>query len=240
MTARTALFLDFDGTLVDIAPRPDAVVADPQLLVTLGLLKERLGGALAVISGREIATLDGFLAPLELAAAGSHGAEVRDAQGRVRRIPAPDLDLVSRAMHRLAVLHPELLVETKEAAIALHYRQAPALESLCMETLTEAVSRSPGTELLRGKMVFEVKPRGVHKGQAIATLMEDAPFKDRIPLFAGDDLTDEDGFAAAQQLGGAGLKIGTGPTQARHRCDSPQALRNWLGLQAELLQETTA
>jgi trehalose 6-phosphate phosphatase len=240
LTARTALFLDFDGTLVDIAPRPDEVIVDPVVVTTLRHLRERLDGAVAVISGREIEQLDALLAPLVLPAAGAHGAQLRDASGQLAQLPAPDLDLVGRAMNRLAVLHPELLVETKSAALALHFRQAPQLESLCLETLTEAVSRSPGTELLRGKMVFEVKPRGVHKGQAVERLMRTAPFEGRIPLFVGDDLTDEDGFVAAQQAGGAGLKVGEGPTQARHRCSSPQALHAWLARQAQQLQEATA
>lgn len=228
LTARTALFLDFDGTLVDIAPRPDAVVVSPRLIATLQVLRDRQGNALAIISGRELAVIDGFLAPLVLPAAGEHGAQMRQADGSLSSIPAPELFIVSRAAQRLAVLHPKLLVEEKAAAIALHYRQAPELESLCLETMTEAVSRSPGTELMRGKQVFEVKPKGVNKGQAIAAFMAKAPFAGRVPLFIGDDLTDEDGFAAVQQLGGHGLKVGDGPTQAQYRCASPAALRQWL------------
>lgn len=228
LTARTALFLDFDGTLVDIAPTPDAVVVTPQLVATLRVLADQLDGALAIISGRELCVLDGFLSPLLLPAAGEHGAQMRHADGSQSSIPKPELFIVSRAAQRLAVLHPKLLVEEKEAAIALHYRQAPELESLCLETMTEAVSRSPGTELMRGKQVFEVKPKGVNKGQAIAAFMAKPPFEGRIPLFVGDDLTDEDGFAVVQQLGGQGLKVGDGPTQAHHRFAGPAALREWL------------
>lgn len=240
LTARTALFLDFDGTLVDIAPRPDAVIVSTRLIATLEVLNEHLEGALAIISGRELAVLDNFLAPLVLHAAGAHGAQMRYANGSITKIASPDLFLVTRAAQRLAVLHPTLLVEQKEAAIALHYRQAPQLESLCLQTMTEAVSRSPGTELMRGKQVIEVKPKGVNKGQAIAAFMARAPFAGRTPLFAGDDKTDEDGFALIQQLGGYGMKVGDGPTQARHRCTSPAALRQWLEEAATSLTQGVA
>jgi len=241
LTSRSALFLDFDGTLVDIAPRPDEVVVEPRLVATLQALHDYLGGALAIVSGREITGLDAFLSPLVLPAAGAHGATIRRADGTLSAVAPPDLFLVSRAAQRLAVLHPQLLVEQKEAAVALHYRQAPELESLCLETLTEAVSRTPGTELMRGKLVFEVKPRGVNKGQAVAAFMAGAPFAGRVPLFAGDDLTDEDGFAAVQRLGGLGLKVGDGPTQARHRCASPGDFRHWLETTAgSLAQGATA
>lgn len=228
LTSRSALFLDFDGTLVDIAPRPGEVIVDPRLVTTLQLLHDHLGGALAIVSGREIAGLDTFLAPLILPAAGAHGAAMRSADGTLTAIAPPDLFLVSRAAQRLAALHPQLIVEQKAAALALHYRQAPELESLCLETLTEAVSRTPGTELMRGKLVFEVKPAGVSKGRAVTGFMAAAPFAGRVPMFAGDDVTDEDGFAAVQQIGGYGLKIGEGPSQARHRCASPADFRRWL------------
>ncbi len=240
LTSRSALFLDFDGTLVDIAPRPDDVSVGPHLVATLGVLHDFLGGALAIVSGREIAGLDAFLSPLILPAAGAHGATLRHADGTLTAVAPPDLFLVSRAAQRLVVLHPQLLVERKDAAVALHYRQAPELESLCLETLTEAVSRSPGTELMRGKQVFEVKPLGVNKGQAVSAFMAAAPFAGRIPLFAGDDLTDEDGFAAVQQLGGHGLKVGDGPSQARHRCASPGEFRRWLEETAASLKQGAA
>jgi trehalose 6-phosphate phosphatase len=237
LTPRTALFLDFDGTLVDIAPRPDAVIVGPHVLETLQVLHDHLDGALAIISGRELSGIDSFLSPLILPAAGEHGAQLRQADGTVTVIAPPDLFIVSRAAGRLAVMHPALLVEYKAGAVALHYRQAPELEALCLETLTEAVSRSPGTELLRGKQVFEVKSAGVNKGRAISTLMARQPFAGRIPMFVGDDLTDEDGFAAVQQLGGHGLKVGDGPTQARSRCASPAALRAWLDQAAAALMQ---
>ena len=240
LSARTALFLDFDGTLVDIAQRPDAVIVSPKLIASLQVLNDQLKGALAIISGRELAGIDGFLAPLMLPAAGAHGAQMRYADGSITRVTPPDLFLVSQAAHQLCRLHPTLLVEQKEAAIAVHYRAAPELEELCLLTMTQAVSRSPGTALLRGKQVIEVKPEGVNKGRAIAAFMATAPFAGRIPMFAGDDTTDEDGFAVVQQLGGYAMKIGDGPTQARHRCASPAALRQWLQEAAASLAQGVA
>ena len=113
-------------------------------------------------------------------------------------------------------------------SVALHYRLAPHLESLCHDTLAQAMHNVDGVELLRGKCVFEVKPRGVHKGQAIIDFMTQPPFAGRTPVFVGDDVTDEAGFAAVQALGGWGIKVGEGPTMAQHRCMTSAALRGWL------------
>ena len=237
LTPRTALFLDFDGTLVDIAPRPEEVIVSPVVITTLQKLHAQLEGALAIVSGRELAGIDSFLSPLILPAAGAHGGQLRQADGSMTVIDPPDLFLVSRAASRLTVMHPNLLLENKTGSVALHYRQAPELETLCLETLTNAVCRSPGTELLRGKFVFEVKAAGVSKGGAITAFMARQPFAGRVPLFAGDDLTDEDGFAAVQQLGGHGLKVGDGPTQARNRCASPAEIRTWLAQAAATLTQ---
>ena len=124
--------------------------------------------------------------------------------------------------------HTGLLVEPKRASVALHYRLAPHLEDLCRSTLLLAMQRVHGVELMEGKFVFEVKPSGVHKGQAITDFMTLPPFAGRMPVFAGDDVTDESGFAAVTALGGWGIKVGEGPTLAQHRCMTPAALRGWL------------
>ena len=228
LTTAPALFLDFDGTLTELAPRPEAVRVASGLVPTLSSLHTQLGGALAIVSGRPEVDIDGFLAPLRLPLASEHGAHYRLGDTSVPATSRPALEPVLQAAQDLAARHPGLLVETKRASLALHYRLAPQLESLCHETLTHAMRHVEGVELLRGKCVFEVKPRGVHKGQAIADFMTQAPFAGRTPVFIGDDVTDEAGFAAVQALGGWGIKVGEGPTMAQHRCMTSAALRGWL------------
>jgi trehalose 6-phosphate phosphatase len=226
--AHSALFLDFDGTLVDLAPQPEAVHLVAGLVPALARLSTLLDGALAIVSGRTLIDLDGFLAPLRLPAAAEHGAQRRVAGGVAISLAAPDLQEVARRAAELMVHHPGLRVEVKSAAVALHYRHAPELEALCLQVMLEAAASTPGVELLRGKFVFEVKPAGVSKGTAIEAFMAEPPFAGRIPLFAGDDTTDEAGFTAVQFMGGEGIKVGEGATLARYRCASPTALRQWL------------
>ena len=224
----TALFLDFDGTLAELAARPAAVQVPVQLVPLLTRWSEHLQGALALVSGRPLADLDALLAPLRLPAAAEHGAVRRGADGRQLSVPAPDLQAVTRVARALARQHAGLQVELKTAAVALHYRQAPGLENLCLQHIARAVLATPGVELLHGKCVIEVKPLGVSKGSAIAAFMREPPFAGRTPWFAGDDVTDEAGFAWVQAAGGQCLKVGAGPSLARHRCANPQALRDWL------------
>lgn len=228
VTRDTALFLDFDGTLADLAPRPDLVRVAQGLVPCLASLHEMLDGALAIISGRRLVDLDRFLHPLILPAAGEHGAEQRYGDGRISRAAHPDLAAVLMRAETLARAHAGLQVEPKSASVALHYRHAPELEPLCREELGLAIAQTPGLELMQGKCVLEVKTDHVNKGLAIQAFMRSAPFAGRTPLFAGDDVTDEAGFAMTQALGGVGLKVGEGPSVASHRCDSPQALRSWL------------
>ncbi len=224
----TALFLDFDGTLVDIADQPHDVEVPHSLVQTLGSLNESLGGAVAVISGRPISQIDDFLRPLKLAAAGVHGAERRSASGEMTLLAAPALDVVEHAARKLAAGHAGLLVESKRGSLALHYRQAPELEALCLSAMQDAVRESPGVTLLRGKMVVEAKPSGASKGGAIEQFLREAPFAGRTPLFVGDDVTDEAGFASVQRMGGLGVKVGEGPTVAWQRIATPELFRQEL------------
>lgn len=228
LTTAHALFLDFDGTLTELAPRPEAVRVASGLVPTLSSLHTHLDGALAIVTGRPEADIDGFLAPLRLPLASEHGAQYRLGETSVLATAPPALEPVLRAAQDLASRHPGLLAETKRASVALHYRLAPQLEALCHDTLAHAMRQVEGVELLRGKCVFEVKPRGVHKGQALIDFMTQPPFAGRTPVFVGDDVTDEAGFAAAQTLGGWGIKVGEGATMAQHRCMTPAALRGWL------------
>ena len=220
-----ALFLDFDGTVVDIAPQPDAVHVPELLVGHLRWLHEYLGGAVALISGRPIEQIDQYLAPLRLPVAGVHGAERRAADGTVSLLSTSPMDAVERAAHQLVAKHPALRVENKRGSIALHYRQAPQLEELCVEAMQIAVDTSPGLTLLRGKMVVEAKPGGASKGRAIDAFMKEAPFAGRTPVFIGDDITDEVGFSAVQRAGGLGIKVGEGATCAWQRLPDPAALR---------------
>ncbi|MFT3717462.1 trehalose-phosphatase [Pseudorhodoferax sp.] len=222
---RSALFLDFDGTLVELAPEPDAIVIPDTLVPLLAALRTRLGGALAVVSGRAVGAIDTFLHPLDLPVAGVHGSERRAADGSLVLLPAPSLDAVERAAADLLRRHPALALEPKRGALALHYRQAPQLEALCGEVMQAAVAASPGVSLLHGKMVFEAKSALADKGMAIGAFLGEPPFAGRTPVFLGDDTTDEPGFAAAQQHGGTGIKVGPGTTQARHRIAHPAAVR---------------
>jgi trehalose 6-phosphate phosphatase len=220
-----ALFLDFDGTVVDIAPKPEAVHVPAGLVAQLRWMHEYLGGAVALISGRPIDQIDRFLAPLKLPVAGVHGAERRGVDGSVTLVSTHPLHAVEAAAQALASRHAGLIVENKRGSVALHYRLAPQLADLCFETMQAAVEASPGLTLLRGKMVVEAKPGGASKGRAIEAFMKEAPFAGRTPLFIGDDVTDEVGFSTVQRLGGLGIKVGEGATCAWQRLPDPAALR---------------
>jgi trehalose 6-phosphate phosphatase len=221
----SAVFLDFDGTLVDLAPTPDGVRLEAGVVEALALLAERHGGALALVSGRPVAQIDAMLAPLSLPVAGVHGVERRGADGALHVAATPDVSSVLARARALAAMHPGLLVEHKRGAVALHYRLAPELEQLCLQEMTAAVQACPGVLLLHGKMVLEAKPAATDKGGAIAAFMRESPFAGRRPVFAGDDTTDEAGFAFVQQVGGQGVKVGKGPSAATLRLASPGALR---------------
>lgn len=228
LTSSHALFLDFDGTLTDIAAKPHAVRVPTGLVPTLSALHRVLGGALAIVTGRREADIDGFLNPLTLPLASEHGAQYRFGDGRRPSVDVPELGPVLQVAERLAGEHPALLVEVKRASVALHFRQAPHLAPLCREALEHAMTGLAGLELLCGKCVYEVKPAGIHKGQAIAAFMREAPFSGRTPIFVGDDVTDEAGFATVIALGGLAVKVGEGPSRAQYRCMTPAALRGWL------------
>lgn len=232
----SALFFDFDGTLVDLAPRPDAVSVEPQVPELLARLGALVGGAVAVVSGRPLAEIDHHLPlPQRLSVAGVHGAERRGADGLVRRIAVPPLDGALALVHELVQRHPALRIERKPCAVALHYRQAPELEDACVAAMSEAVRRCDGMTLLRGKMVVELKPRRASKGAAVRSFLDERPFRHRRPWFFGDDVTDEGAFDLVQSLGGVAVKIGEGDTLAAHRLNDPAAMRDWLARAADHL-----
>jgi trehalose 6-phosphate phosphatase len=223
-----ALFFDFDGTLVDLAPHPGAVQVHQDVPRLLAQLREALGGAVAVVSGRPLSEVDHYLRPLTLCAAGVHGAERRGADGHVRRIACSGLQDAAALIQALCRRHPDLHMELKPGAIALHYRQAPELEDECLATMSKALDLADGMALLHGKMVVEMKPRRAGKGLAVRSFMDERPFLKRRPWFFGDDVTDETAFEVIHALGGVAVKIGEGETQATHRLQDPVALRRWM------------
>lgn len=220
---QAALFLDFDGTLVDIAPRPDAVVVPPDLPGLLRRLAGRLGGALAIVSGRPLAELEALL-PVPLAMAGDHGATLRPAPGApVERLPLPaPPDDWHREAEALAAAFPGALVERKVHGFVLHYRLAPEAGSVARTTLEAMVGADGDFLVMPARTAWEVKPRAVSKATAVAGLMARPPFAGRQPVFIGDDVTDEAGMAAARAAGGIGLRL-------QDAFGTPAALRDWLG-----------
>jgi trehalose 6-phosphate phosphatase len=223
-----ALFLDFDGTLVDLVRTPDAVLVDERLTRLLAELSERLDGRLAIISGRPVATLRELLPPA-LALVGSHGMEFVSSDGTidVPLRPAVFAEIVDR-MEQLAAERAGLIVEDKPLGAALHYRQSPEAEAACVE-LASALAEEHGLHLQPGKMMIEVRTPGGDKGTAIERLMREPDLRGARPLFMGDDVTDEPGFAAAARLGGAGILVGADrPTAARYRIADVAATLAWL------------
>jgi len=233
---RVALFLDIDGTLLDFAPRPDAVVVDAALPPLLRRLRERLDGAVALVSGRPLAQIDALF-PFHGAAAGLHGAELRHADGLFEREAgdaARVAALVREARRRTATWRG-VFVEDKGNALALHWRNAPAFGDVVQSLATElAHDAGDGYELLPGHAVIEIKPRGANKGRALDALMCKAPFAGRAPWMIGDDVTDEHAFAAAIAHGGAAIRVGAPrQTHARFALDSPRDVLDWLAAFAE-------
>ena len=223
-----ALFLDFDGTLAPIARRPEEVRPDPRLPSALVRLQKALDGALAIITGRPLDQIDAMLAPLQLPGAGAHGVERRDLDGHVIRRDDEPPQAVVDALAELAGRDAGLRLEFKPATVALHYREAPKLENVCLTLARELIQAHPGWVVQRGKCVVEIRPQDVTKGRTIAWFMGNAPFVGRTPVFVGDDDADEDGFAVVQAAGGFGVKVGGGATVARLRLDAPGDVLRWL------------
>jgi len=227
-----ALFLDVDGTLLEIEREPDAVHVPERLCRILEQLQSASGGALALVSGRSLDQLDRLFSPLRLSAAGLHGLERRNVGIKIERA-APDPAAFERARRRLAAFadaHEGVLLEDKGLTLALHYRKVPELADAAVRAAETAVAESEGAlVLLQGKMVCELKPPGVDKGRAIAAFLDELPFAGRRAVFAGDDVTDETGFATINQRGGVSIRIGDGqPTAAVFGLPNVTAMHAWL------------
>ena len=224
------MFLDLDGTLFDLVDRPDDVRADEPLRDLLLRVAERLGGRVALVSGRSIAQMDQIMGPLArlFVLAGSHGGEFRyDGVDTAGERPAG----LDEALARCRAIYDEtsgIIIEDKTLGVALHYRQAPHLEDEA-GVLAATLAGEYGLALQKGKMMIELRAAGCDKGEAVRALMARDAMKGTRPIFIGDDLTDEPGFVAARDLGGEGVIVGGGrPTAASYKLASPAAVRAWL------------
>ncbi len=241
---RWALFLDVDGTLVAIAATPEQARPEPMLSPLLQRLARASDGALALISGRSLASIDRVFAPLRLPAAGLHGWERRRGDGGVvtHQPPAAALERLRPRLAAYVAGRRGLLLEDKGTGFALHYRLAPERGPAVRRFARRLASAEPELRLLAGRKVAELQPRGASKGEAIAAFLAEPPFAGRRPVFAGDDTTDEDGFIAVNAAGGVSLRVedaetrGRGPSAARHRVAGVGALHRWLGVLAQRLE----
>jgi len=228
------LFLDFDGTLVEFADHPDSVVLPGAVHADILRIHRDLGGAVAVVSGREIEVLDRFLAPDKLPVAGVHGLMRRDGSGRVQVAPfdAQMLERLHGGLAPFVAAHEGLILERKPGSVALHFRIRPELEQASQAAMTRAIAEASGGggrfHVMQGKMVVEARASMATKAGAIAAFMDEPPFAGRIPVFAGDDVTDEDGFVEVNARGGVSIKVGAGATLAQLRIESVSSFHNWL------------
>ena len=227
----SALFLDVDGTLLDIEEHPDDVVADDEIISLLLALQTELDAAIALVSGRTIEEIDRVFSPHRFPAAGEHGARIRWPDGSIEATEHDALpeSVIERAMS-FATERKELLLEKKPAGVALHYRAAPHMQAECrrfMKSLQADIG--DGVRLLEGKMVFELTPGGSNKGAAVSAFLAAPPFKDQLPVYIGDDVTDEDAFDAVNRAGGYSVRVGHGDeTAARYALPDVAAVRQWL------------
>jgi trehalose 6-phosphate phosphatase len=235
-----SFFFDFDGTLTEIADTPGSVIVENRARQALASLFQASSGAVAIVTGREIDTIDTFLAPLKLPVAGVHGFERRNGEATVSAIAyeGSAVRSVESILKSFVDHNPGLFLEKKRGALSLHYRLRPELEALCLSLVEDVTSRLADVVLTRGKMVIEARLHRATKGTAINDFLREPPFLGRVPFFAGDDVTDEDAFVAVNDLGGVSIKVGPGDSAALARVDTVDEFLTWLLLTAETLTET--
>lgn len=238
LLGRAFLFLDFDGTLVDLAPRPEDVVVKADLRDLLSRLQAVLDGRLAIVSGRSVATLRTMFGLNDHLLAGSHGLELAYPGGTLEAPVRPAaLDQAQQELICFIEGKSGLLVEEKSLGVALHYRLAPQRQDEC-RAICEALSVETGLFLQHGKMMFELRPGNGGKGAAVARLLAETELIGARPIFMGDDVTDEDGFLAAARQGGSGILVGSPRfTAAHYRLDSVTAAHLWLSKSEEQLRK---
>ncbi|WP_458069892.1 trehalose-phosphatase [Rhodanobacter sp. BL-MT-08] len=240
--ARWALFLDVDGTLLDFQDDPRSVRVSDELLGRLHALHEALDGALALVSGRELDDLDRLFGNPRWAATGLHGLELRRADGSFRRltVDSDQQQRMRKATEALAARYEGVEREDKQMAVALHCRRAPQQFMSLRDAALELIAELPGYELQPGNLVIEFKPTGMDKGRAVSELMASVPFAGRLPVYLGDDLTDEHAFASVQKKGG--ISVLTGPPRPSHASFSlpgPAAVEIWLARVLDALSQGT-
>jgi trehalose 6-phosphate phosphatase len=226
-----ALFLDIDGTLIDIAPTPLSVEVPAGLPALLGRLSRRFAGSLALVSGRGLDDIDRLFRPFRFPAAGIHGAERRDALGdyHYAGLTSEELTPARAELRRFAARHPALLLEDKGRSLALHFRQAPELQAIVREALEQVRIRLPvETHLQPGHCVIELKGGSASKRTAIEEFLQEPPFAGRVPVYLGDDLTDMDALNHVQATGGLGIYVGPEPQPGLGWLPRPAAVLEWL------------
>ena len=234
LTRDTALFLDLDGTLLDIAERHDLVWVAPDLPGVITRLSAALGGAVAIVTGRPLSDVDRLLPLPGMAVAAEHGARLRLPDGHIEPHDAdlPERDAWIGAVKAALHLWPGAFIEEKSVGFVVHYRQAPGHGAEIGRFLADLVAPAQGrAEILPALMAYEIRAQGVGKGHAVRHLMDGAPFAGRVPVFIGDDVTDEEGMAVAEAMGGQGLHV--------HRVfgGQPEAVRAWLARMADVLEQ---
>ena len=229
LKAGLAVFLDLDGTLAPIAARPRDVCLDEAHRALLRSLSRRLGGRMAILSGRTIADVDRILGGAIVPVAGVHGLERRAADGGVQRAePGAGLAAARSVLRAYVAQNPDLLLEDKGLSLGLHFRAAPRLRAQC-QNLADRLAAAHDLALQPGDMVIELRTRGPQKGDALAAFMAEPPFADGEPTFVGDDLTDEDAFVTVHALGGTGVLVGPArPTAATRGLADVEAVFAWL------------
>lgn len=227
---RTALFLDFDGTLVDLAETPQGVSVPADLDLLLSDLARATSGALAIVSGRSVEQILGFLPGYAGVIAGGHGAETfRNGETRLHPLAgSPEVGDAIRRAHAFARSDDRLLVEEKPSGVVLHYRRAPDRAGAVLEEMQAIVTGSDALVVARAKMAVEIRPADASKDRAVARLAAEAPFADREGWVFGDDDTDEDAMRWMLEQGGRAVKVGEGESAAPHRLPGPDAVRSLL------------